>query len=490
MIVEDILAGESKTLEYKEQRPKDYSKYIKTVVAFANGRGGRLVFGIADRTMQVVGIADDVLYSEMDALASVIDDACEPKIIPDIYPLTIDGKNVIVVEVGAGRQKPYFVKAEGLMDGVYVRVGATSRRADRDMTRELYYDSEGRSFDTVVCRDLTVSEEEVDWLCNAMKNVALAECKDETQRKAVKDVTKNVLLSWGILVEENGVLHPTNAYVYLMGQEAFLSKIQCGLFRGTSRGDFLDRKDCVGPLWEQVQEAHQFVLRNIRYGSRLQGVFRVDSYELPPDSIRELIVNAVMNCSFLQNSHIQIAIFDDRLEITTPGGLMPNVTVERMIEGYSQIRNKALAHAFAYMKLIEGWGVGIPKLMREMKEYGLREPEFLDRDGFLRINLYRDTPDLRIRYTVPKQTMRVKEADAARYGYGNVTQSAYEDMSDIENKTKIVDALRQNPRMTQVELAALLGVSRRVVQRLMLALLDEGRIARAGSKRSGSWIVM
>ncbi len=99
----------------------------------------------------------------------------------------------------------------------------------------------------------------------------------------------------------------------------------------------------------------------------------------------------MMNCSFLRSSHIQVAIYDDRLEITSPGGLMPGVTVDRMKEGYSQIRNRALAHAFSYMNLIEGWGTGIPRLLREMKEYGLSEPEFIDMEIALRINLYRVT---------------------------------------------------------------------------------------------------
>lgn len=124
-------------------------------------------------------------------------------------------------------------------------------------------------------------------------------------------------------------------------------------------------------------------------GAKIEGIYRKEIYELPPQSIRELIVNAVMNCSFLQPSHIQVAIYDDRLEITSPGGLLPGVTVERMKEGYSQIRNRALAHAFSYMNLIEEWGTGIPRLMREMKEYGLREPEFIDMELAFRVNLYR-----------------------------------------------------------------------------------------------------
>lgn len=133
----------------------------------------------------------------------------------------------------------------------------------------------------------------------------------------------------------------------------------------------------------------QFVLRNIRMGCRLEGVYRQDIYELPPDSIRELIVNAVMNCSYIQNSNIQVAIYDDRLEITSPGGLLPGVTIELMKEGFSKIRNRSLANAFAYMNLVEAWGSGIPKLMQAMQEYGLREPEFIDMEVAFRINLYR-----------------------------------------------------------------------------------------------------
>ena len=75
------------------------------------------------------------------------------------------------------------------------------------------------------------------------------------------------------------------------------------------------------------------------------------------------------------------------MEITSPGGLMPGVTLDKMKEGYSKIRNRALVHAFSYMNLIEAWGSGILKLMEAMREYGLREPEFRDMDIGFRINL-------------------------------------------------------------------------------------------------------
>ena len=109
---------------------------------------------------------------------------------------------------------------------------------------------------------------------------------------------------------------------------------------------------------------------------------------MPADSIRELIINSAMNRSFLQNSHIQVAIYDDRLEITFPGRLILGVTLEWMKERYSKIWNRALANASSYMNLIEAWS-GIPKLMKPMEDYDLLEPEFIEMEILFRINLYR-----------------------------------------------------------------------------------------------------
>lgn len=221
------------------------------------------------------------------------------------------------------------------------------RLADCDMSRELYYECDARFVDSVVRRDIEVTDEDIKNLCEQMKEVAIANSKSNLQQSSVKDVTKNVLLSWGILKkDENEKIYPTNAYVYLTGQGGLRSMIQCAVFKGTTRTVFLDRRNYEGPLWEQVDEAVQFVLRNIRMGCRL--------------------------------------------EITSPGGLLLGVTIDLMKEGFSKIRNRSLANAFVYMNLVEAWESGIPKLMQAMQEYGLREPEFIDMEVVFRINLYRD----------------------------------------------------------------------------------------------------
>ena len=122
MTIEEILAGESKNVEFKEKLPDKSMKYMKSVVAFANGSGGKIIFGIADKTREVIGFGREDVFKIMDAIANAVSDSCEPAIIPDITLQTIDGKTVVVVEVSAGRQRPYYIKSLGKESGVYVRV--------------------------------------------------------------------------------------------------------------------------------------------------------------------------------------------------------------------------------------------------------------------------------------------------------------------------------------------------------------------------------
>lgn len=497
MTIEEILAGESKNVEFKVQRPDKSMKYMKTVVAFANGKGGRIIFGIDDKTREVVGIPEDKVFREIDAITNAISDSCEPTIISDVYLQNINDKPVIVAEIRTGRRKPYYIKAEGLENGVYIRVSGTTRPADRDMSRELYYECDARSFDSIICRDMEVTDEDIKSLCEQMKEVAIANCKSNLQRSEVKDVTKNILLSWGILKkDENEKIYPTNAYIYLTGQGGLRSMIQCAVFKGTTRAVFLDRRNYEGPLWKQVEEAVQFVFRNIRMGCRLEGVYRQDIYELPPDSIRELIVNAVMNCSYIQNSNIQVAIYDDRLEITSPGGLLPGVTIELMKEGFSKIRNRSLANAFAYMNLVEAWGSGIPKLMQAMQEYGLREPEFIDMEVAFRINLYRGQ----------NEVIEVKNRDHDLNHGSNDLNRELDDLNhepvDLDRDSndpnhdpkddleiQLSEMIYKNPELTQKELAKALAVSTATIKRMLTKMQHEGKVIREGSNRKGKWIL-
>ena len=489
-----IDSGESKNIEYKVTLPDRNIKYTKTAVAFANGEGGRIVFGIEDQTLRVVGVSDDQVFTIMDAISNAIADSCEPLIIPDISMRDIDGKTVIVAEILPGAQRPYFIKSMGREQGTFVRVAGTTRQADAATIKELLFEGSNRSFDQTICRELTATEDDIAKLCDAMTAVAKSNAKHGAE--AVKPVTVQQLRSWNVLVERDGELRPTNAYAILAGINGLIrSVIQCGVFKGDTKAVFVDRREFEGSPWELIEQAYQYVLRNIHMGARFAGVYRQDVYEIPPDAIRELIVNAVVHRSYIDHSSIQIAIYDNRMEITSPGRLPMGQTLERMKEGYSKIRNEALAVAFAYMGLIEHWGSGIPRIIEEVREAGLREPEFLGGDTDLRINIYRGQI-----ITMPDSAGKVPNNDVA-------VPSTFENMPDsiqsapdmTENVPDTVSGLSKTQstvykficgrnRVSTEDIAGLLGVQPRRARQVLSDLVRKGLIEREGAARSTRYV--
>lgn len=430
----------------------------------------------------------------MDAISNAITDSCEPLIIPDISMRDIDGKTVIVAEILPGAQRPYFIKSMGREQGTFVRVAGTTRQADAATIKELLFEGSNRSFDQTICRELTATEDDIAKLCDAMTAVAKSNAKHGAE--AVKPVTVQQLRSWNVLVERDGELRPTNAYAILAGINGPIrSVIQCGVFKGDTKAVFVDRREFEGAPWELIEQAYQYVLRNIHMGARFAGVYRQDVYEIPPDAIRELIVNAVVHRSYIDHSSIQIAIYDNRMEITSPGRLPMGQTLERMKEGYSKIRNEALAAAFAYMGLIEHWGSGIPRIIEEVREAGLREPEFLGGDTDLRINIYRGQI-----ITMPDSAGKVPNNDVAVPNtFENMPDSIQSAPDMTENVPDTVSGLSKTQstvykficgrnRVSTEDIAGLLGVQPRRARQVLSDLVRKGLIEREGAARSTRYV--
>lgn len=468
MTIEEIKHGENKNIEFKKELPDKSNKYIKTVIAFANTSGGKIVFGVEDKTREIVGVDESVVFSVMDSITNAISDSCEPVIIPDVSLQTIDGKTIIVVEISAEKQRPYYIKSLGVQDGTYIRVAGTTRHADENTIRELMFEGSNKSFDQSICLDFDITEADIDNLCKSLYDTAVDNCFSEEAKHEIKRVTKNTLLSWGALIEKNNKCYPTNAFALLTGNEAIPSKIQCGVFKGNNRAVFVDRREFTGPIQTQIEEAYQYVLAKINLGANIEGLYRQDMYELPPGSIREIIANAVTHRSYLEPGNVQVALYDDRLEVTSPGMLLNGVTIEKIREGYSKVRNRAIANAFSYMKIIEEWGSGIPRMYDEFSKYGLKEPELVDMDGDFRVNLYRKI------HTDTNVGMNVGINVGIKL---NQTQK------------KILSMLSKNPSLTSAKLAETLNVQIRTVERNIKELREKEILIRRGSKKDGMWIV-
>lgn len=483
MTIKEILAGESKNVEFKENLPDKSIKYMKSVVAFANGSGGKIIFGIADKTREVIGFDKEEVFKTIDSIANAVSDSCEPAIIPDITLQTIDNKTVIVVEISEGRQRPYYIKSLGRDGGVYVRVAGTTRPADEYMIKELMLEGSNRCFDQILCTGCNVTDEDIDFLCQSLKEQAIKNAYNEEQKASTKNVGRQQLCSWGVLIERDGKYYPSNAYAILTGCDALHVATQCGVFKGITKEIFVDRREYTGPIWEQIDQAYQFVLRNIHMGATFEGIYRQDVYEIPPDAIRELIINAAVHRSYLDHGNTQIAIYDNRLEITSPGKLPMGQTLERMKEGYSQIRNEALACAFSYMNLIEHWGSGIPRIIGKVKTAGLQEPEFIGGEVDLRINIYRGQ-------VIGNNHFQQSVSGGENAVKMPVNRRENADIMPINEKEKLIHKFAlENGSITTTQATELLGIKQRRAREILVKMVAEKWLKKKGASRSTVYVI-
>lgn len=219
-----------------------------------------------------MGIDEDSIYKTMDAITNAISDSCEPAIRPDVAMQTVKDKMVIVVEVFPGAERPYYIKSQGVFDGTYVRVAGTTRHVEDYMLRELMLEGKNRYFDSEICQDMDISDSEIEELCKSLKETAIRNTWQDSEKAKIKDVTRNILISWGVLKKECGKVYPTNAYALLTGRMVGQPVIQCGVFKGTNRAHFVDRREFEGSIQEQMDAAYQYVLEKINMGMTIKGV--------------------------------------------------------------------------------------------------------------------------------------------------------------------------------------------------------------------------
>lgn len=170
LLEDDIRNGESIHLEFKEGLPKDYDRYVKAAVSFSNCQGGKIVFGVSD-DRRIVGVEGDP-FKFRDEVIDIISSRCTPQLFPNSYITTIEGKNLVVVEVPPGSKRPYYITSRGINEGTFVRIGASSRIAGQDILKDLMLEGSNRSFDALDFideRGIGLSQESIEHLCNFIK---------------------------------------------------------------------------------------------------------------------------------------------------------------------------------------------------------------------------------------------------------------------------------------------------------------------------------
>lgn len=481
-LIKKIGGFESANIEYKETIPSNSEKYVKTIIAFANGNGGKVVFGVEDKSLKVIGIDRENIFKYADAITNAIYDSCEPKIMPDVSIQEIDGKLLIVAEVCSGMQKPYYYKSFGIADGTFIRVSGTTRKAPQYIIQELLLKGSNRSFDQIEL-DRAISVKEITKFCDNIYKFILE--RDEQKKDTIRRLTRNQLISWKIIKEKGKKYYPTNAFFLLSGNNEVFTEatIQCAVFKGKNRsGIMLSKRELKGPLYSQIDEAYNFVIQHIDVSSKIDGLYRKDKYELPPFAIREVIANAVCHRSYLAPGKIQVALYDDRLEVTSPGSLDESLTLERLKSGLSKVRNKAIASLFSYMEIVETWGSGIPRIFEEIQRYGLIEPEIIDLDGDVRVVLYRKT------IQTPNNTIQTNVKTIQTQDNTIQISNKSIDNLNLNNKyKKLLQTIENNKFISTQKIAEELGWSVPNVKYYIRILKKNKILNRVGTSHRGHW---
>ena len=263
------------------------------------------------------------------------------------------------------------------------------------------------------------------------------------------------------------------------------------MFRGDTKANFVDRREFTGPVLKQIDAAYDYALSKINMGMEIRGIYRHDVYEIPPAAIRELIVNAVVHRQYI-NPHaasIQVALYDRHLDIVSPGGLPHGMTIAMMEEGHSRARNKALALACRYMRIIEEWGSGIPRIQRMLAEAGLKPLEIIDNGINLQFRIWRPGQ------IGQKSALSAGDAKSGRSA-GSTGEKAIREKTREKQvavnvtREKIVHLLQENPNATQNDIATSTGLSVKGVEWNLRALKASGVIRRVGPDKGGHWEVV
>ncbi|MCK4524439.1 putative DNA binding domain-containing protein [candidate division WOR-3 bacterium] len=364
---------ESDKIEFKKSTA-ELNQSLIDLCAFANYGIGTVYFGISDDG-NIIGqkISDDTIKRVSTTILSSI----EPRIYPNVYIDSIKGKNILVVEIKNSPEKPYFYKGKA-----YKRIGTSNAYLSRYEVEKYLYERENPAyrFDKTINNEYNnaIDAKTVKWF--------LEKAKEERNLPVdTKENNKVTLSKLGLLSQSK----LNFAGIMTFGKEIqkyFTDTIiKCAFFEGVDKtGKIIDHIEIKDNVFIQIDLSLKFIVRNIRKFAQInsQTGRREEQYELPILAIREAVANAVAHRDYRIPSHIDIMIFDDRIEIWSPGGLPLNIKISDLLKKHiSVLRNPTIAEILFLSGYIERWGSGIEKMNQLMQTFKLPIPIYKEIAG-------------------------------------------------------------------------------------------------------------
>ncbi len=466
------LIGEATAYDKKERlevgRPKSW---LKSVSAFANGNGGTLIFGISDDD-QIVGLAD--AESDSEVISECIKTKLDP--VPDIHLefKEIDGKKLIQIHVNAGTETPYYYIGDK-QRLAYIRIGNESVVADRLQLKALVLKGSGRTYDALPSP-------------YKFTDMAFTQLRSACYKRLHRSFDDGEFTSWGI-IDEKGAL--TNAGALLADDSPVRhSRIFCtrwnGLTMTSGIGEALDDAELQGSVIGQLQDAVAFIRNNSHKRWWKESDHREELPDYPERAVTEVICNAIIHRDYQElGSEIHIDIYDDRMEVYSPGGMIDGSLIQQLnpLSVPSKRRNPLLADFFSRLVLMERRGSGMKKILGEyvrfesLKEY--RAPEFSSNASEFHVTLW----NLNYGTDVVKDVINDFTKESAQF-----TKEFTKEFTKAQRR--IYKLISMNPKVNIDMIAADLNLSARQVKTYMKRLSDLHLITREGGRKNGIWKII
>ena len=423
---------ESEVVELKAEVVGDI---CKEVIAFANTKGGTLYIGVSnDGSVEGVKNADQVILQ----LNNMIRDSIKPDVTMFVgyENQHVGDKDIIAVTIQKGTDRPYYLGSKGLKpSGVYVRNGTSSDPATDTAIRRMIKETDGDNFESMRSLEQNLSFEAAE--------------KQFEKQNIPFDTAKMQTLG---MISADGIY----SNVALLLSDQCPSTIKAATFSGEDKGNFQDRREFGGSLFQQMEELYSYLDMRNQTKATFDGLYRIDTRDYPENALREALLNSLVHRDYSFRASTLVSVYADRIEFVSVGGLPSGIELNDIMLGLSVCRNPKLAAIFYRLQLIEAYGTGMPKIMNAYTETELK-------------------PKIEVSSNAFKITLPNRNAGA------NHTETLVGTVKGDEKR--ILDFIGSHGHIVRSDVDRLLEVSQATANRILKRMVAEGLIYQDGNGR-------